>query len=327
MATFTGSGDLRGAKFTNVNLRGARFIEADLSGVVMRAVDVAGAEIDAPWLFRGRELLARQRRRRGPVRRGRARPPLSRARGPAGRRPGGPAGGLGRGRAHLGGHPRARRGDAGGYDRYLGRWRVVVDQRRCGTWSWPRTLGWARRSWGPSSRITRIGQPYTGAEDEGGLDMSVFTTVTPSYDEVLKVRAGRVAMVRGLPRRRHTRPADRDAPEPVADPTARQTVLWCLHVILNEEWEHHRFARPGPRRDRGEVRVEFDLDAASRCLLETCGSENSPAVDVISTRAIKKNDQVGLLAELGAPGERLPRVLAAGRGRASPASGASPRWA
>jgi len=57
MATFTGSDDLRGAEFTGVNLRGARFVEADLSGVVMRAVDVAGAEIDAPWLFEDKSSL------------------------------------------------------------------------------------------------------------------------------------------------------------------------------------------------------------------------------------------------------------------------------
>jgi Pentapeptide repeats (8 copies) len=57
MATFTGSDDLQGAEFVDTNLRGARFVRADLSGVVMRAVDVRGADIDAPWLFRGESLL------------------------------------------------------------------------------------------------------------------------------------------------------------------------------------------------------------------------------------------------------------------------------
>ena len=71
--------------------------------------------------------------------------------------------------------------------------------------------------------------------------MSIFATVTPSYSEVLEVRAGRVAMVRDFlatvtsedlaATRKHTW-----APEyPV-------TVLYCLHVILREEWEHHRYA-------------------------------------------------------------------------------------
>ena len=40
-----------------------------------------------------------------------------------------------------------------------------------------------------------IGQPDVEYETDG-YDMSVFTTVTPSYAEVLEVRAGRVAMVR-----------------------------------------------------------------------------------------------------------------------------------
>ena len=53
MATFTRSDELQGAEFVDANLRGARFVRADLSGVVMRAVDVAGADIDAPWLFDG----------------------------------------------------------------------------------------------------------------------------------------------------------------------------------------------------------------------------------------------------------------------------------
>jgi hypothetical protein len=80
--------------------------------------------------------------------------------------------------------------------------------------------------------------PY--AEEEG-LDMSAFTTTAPSYDEVLEARAGRMAMVRdflagvtaeelAVPRR-----------NPWA-PQARETTLSCLHVILREEWEHHRFA-------------------------------------------------------------------------------------
>src|SRR5690349_2909521 len=51
MARFTGSDDLRGAEFVDVDLSGARFVEADLSGVVMRGVGVDGADIDAPWLL------------------------------------------------------------------------------------------------------------------------------------------------------------------------------------------------------------------------------------------------------------------------------------
>jgi hypothetical protein len=71
--------------------------------------------------------------------------------------------------------------------------------------------------------------------------MSVFTTVTPSYAEVLEVRAGRVAMVRDF---LATVTADDLAVarrNPWA-PERQETTLSCLHVILEEEWEHHRYA-------------------------------------------------------------------------------------
>ncbi len=66
-------------------------------------------------------------------------------------------------------------------------------------------------------------------------------TAAPSYADVLEVRAGRVAMVRdfleavtaGRLAARRKNPWDPGHPE---------TVLTCLHVILQEEWEHHRYA-------------------------------------------------------------------------------------
>jgi hypothetical protein len=93
-----------------------------------------------------------------------------------------------------------------------------------------------------SGRVPALEQmpgPHAGAED--GLDMSIFTTVEPPYAEVLEVRAGRVAIVRdflatvtsdelAVARRN---PWDARCPE---------TTLSCLHVILEEEWEHHRYA-------------------------------------------------------------------------------------
>jgi hypothetical protein len=71
--------------------------------------------------------------------------------------------------------------------------------------------------------------------------MSIFTTAAPSYAEVLEVRAGRVAMVRDL--LATVSPDELAAPRrhPWA-PEYPETVLSCLHVILEEEWEHHRYA-------------------------------------------------------------------------------------
>jgi hypothetical protein len=73
------------------------------------------------------------------------------------------------------------------------------------------------------------------------FDMSVFTTETPSYAEVLEVRADHVAMVRDF--------VASVTPEELAvarknphNPDHPKTVRSCLHVILEEEWEHLRFA-------------------------------------------------------------------------------------
>ena len=97
-----------------------------------------------------------------------------------------------------------------------------------------------------------IGQAGAGAEDDG-LDMSIFTTVTPSYAEVLEVRAGRVAMVRDF---LATVTADELAAtrKNPWDPEYQETTLSCLHVILEEEWEHHRYAV----RDLDAIEAESD---------------------------------------------------------------------
>ena len=71
--------------------------------------------------------------------------------------------------------------------------------------------------------------------------MSVFTTGAPSYAEVLEARAGRVAMVRDFLATvtSDELAATRRNPQ---DPEYPETTLSCLHVILEEEWEHHRYA-------------------------------------------------------------------------------------
>jgi hypothetical protein len=95
--------------------------------------------------------------------------------------------------------------------------------------------------------VLEVEQPYhplglanAGAADEG-LDMSVFVTEQPSYADVLVARAERVAMVRDF---LATVTADELA-VPRRNPWAPQhpeTTRSCLHTILEEEWEHLRFA-------------------------------------------------------------------------------------
>ena len=238
MATFTRSDDLQDAEFVVANLRGARFVESDLSGVVMRGVELAGADIDAPWLVHGDflringvdviPLVEAELNRRFPGRSDR------RAQSPDGLRTAWSA----LERTWEATLERAAAMPAGTVDVSVG-----------GEWSFAQTLRhlvlatdtWLRRA------ILGIEQPFhplalagPGAEEEG-LDMSVFTTTAPSYAEVLEARAGRVAMVREFL-------ATVTAEELAAtrrnpwEPEFEETTLSCLHVILEEEWEHHRFA-------------------------------------------------------------------------------------
>ena len=73
-----------------------------------------------------------------------------------------------------------------------------------------------------------------------GLD----PTASPSLDEVLDVRRERMDEVRRVIAGLTPEELGRVCvpPEAVGHPTAPHTVLECLHVILDEEWEHHRYA-------------------------------------------------------------------------------------
>jgi len=239
MATFTGSDDLQEAEFVDANLQGARFRRADLSGVVMRAVEIRGADIDAPWLSGGESflrvngvdvipLVEAELNRRFPGRAGR------RAPDPDGLR----AAWAALERTWAATLERAAKMPAGTVD-------VSVD----GEWSFAQTLRhlimatdtWLGRAiMGIEQPFHPIGEPNFEYETDGN-DMSVFATATPSYADVLEVRAGRVAMVREFLATVTSDDLAATRRNPWA-PEYPETVLSCLHVILNEEWEHYRFA-------------------------------------------------------------------------------------
>jgi hypothetical protein len=238
MATFTRSDDLQGAEFVATNLRGARFIEADLSGVVMRGVEVAGAEIDAPWLVHGGSFLVNdvdviplveaELDRRFPGRAER------RATDPDGLRSAWAA---------------LERTWAATLERVAAMPPGTVDVSVRGEWSFAQTLrhlvlatdAWFGRAiLEVDQPFHPLGQAFEGAEEDG-LDTSIFTTGTPPYAEVLEVRDGRVAMVRDFLASVTAEELAAPRRNPWA-PEARETTLSCLHVILEEEWEHHRFA-------------------------------------------------------------------------------------
>jgi len=238
MATFSRSDDLRGAEFVDANLFGARFVGADLSEVVMRGVEVRDADIDAPWLSNGGFLrvngvdvvpfVEAELNRRFPGRADR------RAADPDGLRVAWAA----LERTWTITLERAAAMPAGAVDVSVG-----------GEWSFAQTLRhlvlatdvWLGRA------ILGIEQPFhplglagPGAKDDG-LDMSIFTVVTPSYAEVLEARAGRVAMVRDFLATVTSEKLAESRKNPWA-PEYPETTLSCLHVILVEEWEHHRYA-------------------------------------------------------------------------------------
>src|SRR5262249_22950072 len=210
-----------------------------LSDIVMRAVDVPGADIDAPWLLEGENVMRvngvdvvpfidAELNRRFPGRAER------RAADPDGLRAAWAA---------------LQRTWAVTLARVAAMPDGTVDVSVGGEWSFAQTLRhlvmatdtWLRRA------ILEIEQPYhpfgqpNAGADRDGLDMSIFTTDTPSYADVLEVRAGRVAMVRDF--LATVTPEELAVPRKSPwNPEGEETTLTCLHTILDEEWEHHRFA-------------------------------------------------------------------------------------
>jgi hypothetical protein len=238
MATFSESDDLRGARFVDADLRGARFVGADLSGAVMRGVQVDGADIDAPWLLSdGASLLVNgvdvapfveaELNRRFPGRE------QQRAPDPEGLRAAWAA---------------LEETWAVTVDRVASMPDGTVDVSVDGEWSFAQTLRHlvlATDTW-LGRAVLQKEQPYhpLGLRDvatESDATETPLAAATPTYGEVLEARADRVGMVRDF--------LATVTPEQLAetrrnphDPEEPESVLSCLHVILEEEWEHHRYA-------------------------------------------------------------------------------------
>jgi hypothetical protein len=125
----------------------------------------------------------------------------------------------------------------------------AVDVSVADEWSFAQTLRHlvhATDTW-LGRAVFGLEQPYhplglvDTATESDGSDLPVPVAVAPSYAEVLAAREGRVAMVRDL--LAHVTPAELAEPRRNPhDPDDDETTLSCLHVILEEEWEHLRFA-------------------------------------------------------------------------------------
>jgi hypothetical protein len=251
MTTFTRTDELQGAEFVDVDLRAARFIRTDLSGVVMRAVDVARADIDAPWLYDDESFLRingvdvipfveAELNRRFPGRAAR------RAEDPDGLR---------EAWAML------ERSWSATLERAAEMPAGTVDVSVGGEWSFAQTLRhlvMATDTWLGRAILEMeqpfhpLGQPHAEYETDGH-DMSVFTSVPPSYDQVLEVRANRVAMVREFLATVTSTDLAVTRRNPWA-PDYPETIRSCVHTILEEEWEHLRYAV----RDLDAIEVDAD---------------------------------------------------------------------
>lgn len=230
---------LSGRTFRNRTLRGSRFISCDLSEVVVRGSDVAGMEIDSPWLMeQGRRLVVNgvdivplvdaELNRRFPGRE------LRTAADPEGLRSAWAS---------------VEATWAATLERVAAMPAGTVDATVDGEWSLAQTqrhLVMATDTWLGKAILQRE-QPYHPAglaNDDGdskAYDESAFSAEVPSFEEVLEARADRQAMVRDFLANLapHDLTARRRNPH---DPAYEETVLSCLRTILDEEWEHHRYA-------------------------------------------------------------------------------------
>jgi DinB superfamily/Pentapeptide repeats (8 copies) len=88
-----------------------------------------------------------------------------------------------------------------------------------------------------------LGLPASGYPSETAVSIGIDVNANPSYAEVMAARADRVALVRrivdGLTDADLTRICTQ-APAP-GYPEEPRTVERCLHVVMKEESEHHRY--------------------------------------------------------------------------------------
>ncbi len=229
---------LRDRTFRNQSLRGSRFIGCDFGDVVVRGSEVAGMEIESPWLLEGDgrlqvngvnvvPLVDAELNRRFP---GRA---LRDAQTPEG---------LSAAWAAL------ERTWQATLARALAMPPGALDASVADEWSFTQTLRhlvMATDTWLGKAILERT-RPYHPAglpndDDSPAFDASDFSAEPPPLTGVLEARADRQAMVRHYIA--HFTSEDLAAPRknPHA-PDYPETVLSCLRTILEEEWEHHRYA-------------------------------------------------------------------------------------
>lgn len=237
MARFTDTTEFAGAEFVRVDMSGTRWVDSTLENAWLRAVDLNGAVIEAVFLDEGTlhvngvdvvPLVEAELDRRNPGRE------LRLSTDPEGLR-------------------RAWAAVAAAWSAALARVSTMpagtVDVSVDGEWSFSQTLrhltfavdAWLRKGvLDLPEPYHPYGQPHRGAEGDG-FDRSLLAADQPGFPEVVEAVRERQHMVADF---LATVTADQLAEDRpfVWDPVHRVTVLECVHVILNEWWEHHRYA-------------------------------------------------------------------------------------
>jgi hypothetical protein len=107
------------------------------------------------------------------------------------------------------------------------------------------TDAWAQRTILDEPRpFDRLGLTHTGYPRDMAIDLGVDLDARPSLDEVLAVRADRLATVRGIAEGLTDAELARVCNRPPAPgyPEEGRTVARCLRVVMKEECEHRRYA-------------------------------------------------------------------------------------
>ncbi|WP_345214518.1 DinB family protein [Georgenia halophila] len=235
MVEHTGQ-DLRGSRFANSDLRDSWFREVDMRGTHFRGVFLMDAEIDGEidgLTIHGVEvapLVEAELDRRHPER------AALRATTPEELRAGW-AGLEGMWAATL--------------ERVAAMPPETTDISVDGEWSFSQTLRHlvlATDAWlglavlqreNPFHPLGVLFSEWRGHEAELGIDADA----SPSYAQVLEAREDRAAMVRDfLAHVTADELAAASGARPPWEKHGSPTTLECLQVVMNEEWQHHRFA-------------------------------------------------------------------------------------
>jgi DinB superfamily/Pentapeptide repeats (8 copies) len=238
MTEFEGQ-DLTGARFRKTRLNDARFRMVDFSGAVLRDVSLAGVTIDGSELdglrIDGVEvapLVEAERRRREPGREWRDATD---------------AAGLAAAWTAL------QEGWAATYDRAAALPAGAVDVQVGGEWSFAQTLrhlafvtdAWLGAVTGDDKPFHAWDLPFTDLPefvDRPPTDLGIDPDASPSYAEVLELRADRVARVGAFLAEATPERLAAEVEGPIWMAGERISVFRCLRVIFNEECEHRRFA-------------------------------------------------------------------------------------